>query len=129
MSKKVTPIIKKIITLLDQIDDEAVLSAMLIFANSAKTPAKLAVLEKAVTAKPPKPTQALKTTVLEYDFRGKAMIAIQNAEKPDEATIAQYKALGLHYYGHVPANPFGNAAPFWAKPTDEATKSALKLVA
>lgn len=129
MSKKVTAIRKKIITLLDQIDDEAVLSAMLIFANSAKTPAKLAVLEKAVTAKPPKPTKALKTTVLEYDFRGKAMIAIQNAEKPDEATITQYKALGLHYYGHVPANPFGNAAPFWAKPTDEATKSALKLVA
>lgn len=129
MSKKVTAIRKKIITLLDQIDDEAVLSAMLIFANSAKTPAKLAVLEKAVTAKPPKPTHALKTTVLEYDFRGKAMIAIQNAEKPDEATITKYKALGLHYYGHVPANPFGNAAPFWAKPTDEATKSALKLVA
>ena len=129
MSKKANAIRKKIVTLLDQIEDEAVLSAMLIFANSAKTPAKLAELEKVVTAKPPKPAQALKTTVLEYDFRGKAMIAIQNAEKPDEATIAKYKEMGLHYYGHVPANPFGNAAPFWAKPTDEATKSALKLVA
>lgn len=128
MSKKANAIKKKIVTMLDQIEDEAVLSAMLIFANSARTPAKLAVLEKAITAKPPKPTQPLQTRVLEYAFNGKAMIAVQNAEKPDEATIAQYKALGLRYYGHVPSNPFGNASPFWARVADEATKTALKVI-
>lgn len=131
MSKKADAIRKKITAMLKNIDDEAVLTAMLVFANSASSPEKLAELQKAVTA--PKPKTALKapvdSRVIEYAFNNKKMLAIQTSSKPDEAVIAKFKALHFRFYSaNVPTNPFNNHAPFWAGTYSDEAKAAIMAV-
>lgn len=122
---------KQITTLIKNIDDEAVLTAMVVFANSARTPEKLEKLHKEVTA--PKPTANLRvpieSRVLEYEYNNKKMLAIQTSSKPDEATIAQFKALHFRFYtANVPTNPFNNRAPFWAGAYSDETKATIMSV-
>lgn len=131
MSKKADAIRKKITAMLKNIDDEAVLTAMLVFANSASTPEKLAELQKAVTA--PKPKTPIKepidSRVLEYAYNNKKMLAIQTSSKPDEAVIAKFKALHFRFYSaNVPTNPFNNHAPFWAGTYSDEAKAAIMAV-
>lgn len=132
MSTKTANTLRKQITaIIKNINDESVLSAMLVFANSASTPAKLEKLQKEVTA--PKPTVNLRIPIeskmLEYEYNNKKMLAIQTSSKPDEATIARFKALHFRFYtANVPINPFNNRAPFWAGAySDEAKKSIMEV--
>lgn len=132
MSKKTAAMRKKITELLKNIDDEAVLGAMLVFANSATTPEKLAELKSTITAPKPKTrlTAPIDSRVLEYQYNNKPMLAIQTSAKPDEAVIAKFKSLHLRFYSaNVPTNPFGNALPFWAGQASAATKEALMSIA
>lgn len=131
MSKKTSAMRKKITELLKNIDDEAVLGAMLVFANSASTPEKLAELQSTITA--PKPKTSLKapidSRVLEYTYNNKRMLAIQTSSKPDEAIITKFKALHFRFYSaNVPTNPFNNQAPFWAGTYTDEAKAAIMAV-
>lgn len=132
MSTKTANTLRKQITaIIKNINDESVLSAMLVFANSASTPEKLEKLHKEVTA--PKPTANLRipieSRVLEYEYNKKKMLAIQTSSKPDEATIARFKALHFRFYtANVPTNPFNNQAPFWAGTYSDEAKAAIMAV-
>jgi len=118
--------------MIKNIDDEAVLSAMIVFANSASSPEKLTKLQAEVTA--PKPKTSLKSApidsrVIEYDYNNKKMLAIQTSSKPDEAVIAKFKALHFRFYSaNVPTNPFNNQAPFWAGTYSDQAKAAIMAV-
>ena len=120
----------------EKINDEALLTAMLIFANQAsKNPEAV----KNATKKPKAPMKAetkiaTEVRVLEYVFQDKPYIAVQANGKPAEAllkTLRDFKEAGkIRFYGgNVPANPFGNELPFWAGKADEPLKAALMAVA
>lgn len=128
MSKKTVAMRKKITDLIKNIDNEAVLGAMLVFANSASTPEKLADLQKTITAPKPKTalTSPIDSRILEYTYNKKPMLAIQTSAKPDEATITKFKALHFRFYSaNVPTNPFNNHAPFWAGSYSDEAKAAI----
>jgi hypothetical protein len=129
---KASAIRKKITEMIKNIDDEAVLTAMLVFANSASSPEKLTKLQTEVTA--PKPKTSLKSApidsrILEYTFKDKPMLAVQTSSKPDEAVIAKFKSLHFRFYSaNVPTNPFNNHAPFWAGTYSDEAKAAIMAV-
>ncbi len=119
---------KKVVETVEKISDEAVLTAMLVFANNATTapvqiPAKKT--KKTRTPKPAAEKTSDKLLIVRYEYKGKPMIAVQTVGgKPDEAILAKLRALKeerkLRYYVNAPINPLPGNNPFWAGPYDEA---------
>lgn len=131
---KISILRKKVVETVEKIDDEAILTSMLVFASTA-VQAPLQIQPKTKKARTPKPTEKISNQiqVVEYEFKGKKMIAAQIVDgKPSEAilaTLRDFKGVGkLRFYNRAPSNPFNNNLPFWAGPADEALKTALAVV-
>ena len=140
MSKKTDSLRQKIMDNVSKINDDEVLTGILVFTSlAAKDP--IGTKAKAVAITAPKPKAHVKEAtpiateahILEYKFKDKAMIAIQTNGKPDEALLETLRAFRtkrqMAYYANVPLNPFGNKSPFWAGPVNDEVKTALMAVA
>ena len=123
---------KKLIATIEKINDEATLSAMLIFAATATgqlttTPApapKSPRIKKPRTITPKSEKVSDKLLIVRYEFKGKPMVAVQTVGgKPDESILEKFRSLSaerkLRFYRNAPNNPFPGASPFWAGPYDE----------
>ena len=123
---------KKLIATIEKINDEATLSAMLIFAatatgqlTTAPAPApKSPRIKKPRTITPKSEKVSDKLLIVRYEFKGKPMIAVQTVGgKPDEEILEKFRSLSaerkLRFYRNAPNNPFPGASPFWAGPYDE----------
>jgi len=124
---KITILRTKVVETVEKINDEATLTAMLVFASNAAGQAPVQIPAK---TKKPKPVKAAtKLRVVEYTFKDKPMIAVQTDGRPDDdilATLRDFKGVGkIRFYKQAPSNPFGNDLPFWAGPFDGALKAAL----
>jgi len=140
MSKKTDAIVKKILENVSKINDEEVLTSIMVFTSlAAKDPHGTKAKAAAITAPKPKnpipaPVKiATEARILEYKFKDKEMVAIQTNGKPDEALLDTLRAFRarrmMSYYSHVPSNPFGNSNPFWAGPACDEVKNTLMAVA
>ena len=140
MSKKTDAMVKKILENVSKINDEEILTSILVYTSlAAKNPHETKAKAAAMTAPKPKTLipapQAIATEarILEYKFKDKDMVAIQTNGKPDEALLDTLRAFRarrmMSYYSHVPSNPFGNSNPFWAGPACDEVKNTLMAVA
>lgn len=123
---------KKVVETVQRVDDEATLSAMLIFAataagqlTTAPAPApKSPRIKKPRNITPKSEKVSDKLLIVRYEFKGKPMIAVQTVGgKPDESILEKFRSLSaerkLRFYRNAPNNPFPGASPFWAGPYDE----------
>jgi len=131
--KKVSILRAKIIANVENMTDEPLLTAMLIFSSQARkdpkgTKAKSTTKPKSKIPAGPTP-EATEVRILEYEFGGKKMIAVQANGKPDEALLTVCKGNKMRFYRNVPSNPFNNDVPFWAGKASDELKSALQAAA
>lgn len=125
---------KKVVETVQRVDDEATLSAMLIFAataagqlTTAPAPApapKSPRIKKPRNITPKSEKVSDKLLIVRYEFKGKPMVAVQTVGgKPDESILEKFRSLSaerkLRFYRNAPNNPFPGASPFWAGPYDE----------
>jgi hypothetical protein len=128
----------KVVETVQKINDEATLSAMLIFASTATgqlTTAPAPVPKSPKAKKPRKITPKSekvsdKLLIVRYEFKNKPMIAVQTVGgKPDESILEKFRSLSserkLRFYRNAPNNPFPGTNPFWAGPYDEAVVEAF----
>lgn len=129
---KISILRKKVVETVEKIDDEAILTSMLVFASTA-TQTPVQTQPKTKKARTPKPTAektSSKLLIVRYEHKGKAMIAVQTVGgKPDEAILTKLRAFKeekkLRFYVNAPQNPLPGNNPFWAGPYDEAIVEAF----
>ena len=122
----------KVVETVEKINDEATLTAMLVFASNAVGQAPQ-IPAKKPKSKAPKPAQEKvsdKLLIVRYEHKGQAMIAVQVVGgKPDEQILAKLRALKeekkLRFYVNAPVNPLPGNNPFWAGKSDEAIIEAF----
>jgi hypothetical protein len=118
---------KKLVEMIEQINDEAVLSSMLVFASTAN---RQPIIKERKKVKTPTDKVSDKLLIVRYEHKGKPMIAVQVVGgKPDEAILAKLRALKeerkLRFYVNAPINPLPGNQPFWAGEYDEAIVAAF----
>lgn len=129
---KISILRKKVVETVEKIDDEAILTSMLVFANTA-TQAPVQIPAKTRKTKTPKPAAektSSKLLIVRYEHKGKPMVAVQTVGgKPDEAILTKLRAFKeekkLRFYVNAPQNPLPGNNPFWAGPYDEAIVEAF----
>jgi hypothetical protein len=139
MSKNTATLVKKITENVSKIKDDEFLTALLIMVSKA---AKDPIGTKAKIMATPKPKTTMKAPtkiateshILEYQFKDKAMVAIQTNGKPDDDLLETLRAFRakrmMSYYGpNIPFNPFNNKEPFWAGPACDEVKNTLMAIA
>jgi hypothetical protein len=118
---------KKLVEMIEQINDEAVLSSMLVFASTAN---RQPIIKERKKVKTPTDKVSDKLLIVRYEHKGKPMNAVQVVGgKPDEAILAKLRALKeerkLRFYVNAPINPLPGNQPFWAGEYDEAIVAAF----
>lgn len=129
---KISILRKKVVETVEKIDDEAILTSMLVFASTAtQTPVQIpAKTKKTKTPKPTAEKTSSKLLIVRYEHKGKPMVAVQTVGgKPDEAILTKLRAFKeakkLRFYVNAPQNPLPGNNPFWAGPYDEAIVEAF----
>lgn len=130
---KITILRAKVVETVEKINDEATLTAMLVFASNAAGQAPVQIPARKPRSRAPKPAQEKvsdKLIVVRYEHKGEPMIAVQVVGgKPDEGTLAKLRALKearkLRFYVNAPINPLPGNQPFWAGKYDEAVINAF----
>jgi hypothetical protein len=129
---KITILREKVVSTVEKITDEAVLTSMLVFASTAtQTPVQIPARKpKARTPKTASEKTSSKLLIVRYEHKGTPMIAVQTVGgKPDEQILAKLRALKeekkLRFYINAPINPLPGNNPFWAGKYDEAVIAAF----